>query len=83
MSQNFDGVLASPGNRHARPTTAIGMSLAIFGEDIFASAEDIELPHGLPANGKKRDRELLNGFVRHQSRRTAYFTLSVPDMHPA
>lgn len=28
-SQNFDGLLASPGKRHASPITAMGMSLAI------------------------------------------------------
>jgi hypothetical protein len=32
MTQNFDGELASPGKRHAKPTTAIGTPAPLFAD---------------------------------------------------
>ncbi|KAB8275836.1 hypothetical protein BDV30DRAFT_53472 [Aspergillus minisclerotigenes] len=41
MSQNLDGELASPGKRHAKPTTAIGTSTVVCAEGILMSENSL------------------------------------------
>lgn len=55
MSQNLDEELATPGKRHAKPTTAIGASTVVCAEGIVMS-EKLSLYSPLSLQGDKPDR---------------------------
>lgn len=63
MSQNLHGELASPGKRHAKPTTAIGTSTVVCAEGILMS-EKHSLYSPLSLEGDKPDRRSQKNSLR-------------------